>query len=516
MGDDLLEKDKNFGFKALVGDTFIKQNEVFKEDVHVNIADSQKRSQGLGELENLRKQLHQKFAKKEMEFNKLELLCVELQSKSRNDEEFENEVKTVLKLKQERILELERDLKVSKEENLSPGSDDLNSQNCKLKEELEGRNNEIKVMEERINHVKELVSVSAAKIKSVKQKEDHFKSIESENDQLKNSLSKVNGQLSILVQKVGMLEKEIKGKDEKIHILKETNANLEQEVNIAMDSSRISDVDNSDETQVALKVRDEEISRLREKVRTLTSQSFSLQNTTTETNEFESLLKLKEEELNLLKRDKKDGANQLSRKYEAILIEKDKELFSLKEQSLASSNSDEMKTEFKAYFDELEKKSRQFMSLIKEQQKEISILKRQQLPGQTQGTPMHPMVPRQLRPKLSQVPHNTKARIGNLSDINFQRFQSPPPPAPFTNSSPLPDLVSFSKAGVAQYDQAPRYSPGQGHLPPPFPNTVPFTPQPSQPFFSNLKVPGEALLERSLPVVLPPVMPLLEGPFSFD
>ena len=473
------------------------------------------RTQALDELEVLGKLVHCKFLEKEREYKELEQRYGELKSKSVHDEEFENEVKAVLKLKQDRILELESELEVYQQGSLSSEFNKFSSQNRELKEELEKKNNEVKVMEERINHVKELVSVSAEKIKTVKQKEDLFQNIELENVRLQNLLSQLKSESSELMKKVDTLSQDVKERDGKILILKETNANLEQEVNIAMDTS-VKSVDDDDiDSQSGIKIRDEEISSLREKIRTLNDQ-----NKRNWKLELEAVLKQRDEEIKVLRKEKQIGENKLSRKYESILIEKDKELFNLKERSLVGPSNDKLKTEFKLYFDELERKSQQFMGLIKDQQNEISILRQQRMAAPPAKPVLIPPTtgsgPRQVRPPASQATYQAKARLGNISDLIVQKTRSPSP-APYTTPSPLPDLVS----GVSRYDLAPRYYSGHGQQPHSTPNgyLLPAPsgyPLPPPPMLPNLPVPGEALLERSLPLDLPQEMPVLQGPFSFD
>ena len=411
-------------------------------------------------------------------------------------------------------------MKVFKDGNV--GFAEITLQNKQLREGLEKKDKEVKVMEERINHVKELVSVSAEKIKTVKQKEDHFKNVELENVRLQNLLIELKNQSSDMLRKVDTMAKEIKAKDEKITILKETNANLEQEVNIAMDGSDKSDNgENLDSSQMGMKVRDEEISSLREKVRTLTSQTHSLQNERgVFSNSIEVQLSEKEAELNVLKKDKQIGDNQMIKKYESVLIEKDNELFKLKDRNLVGPNDDQMKVEFKLYFDELERKSQQFMNLIKEQQNEIYTLKKQQLLVTNKQMPIQ--VPRQFRPQASQVPYPVKERLGNLSGLTIETNRvNSPVSAPHSTTSPLPDLVSFSlsNAGVSQYDLAPKYYPSQ--QPPTTPSQYPGNNQTTSPMLQpvrdpSMPVPEEALLEKSLPLDLPLDMPVLLGTFSFD
>jgi len=506
--EDLLERDKNSGIRALVGNSFIDQEQRIVNNVSDHGPDSPgRRAQVLDELDVLGKLVRSKFLEKEKEYKQLELRYDELKSKSVNDEEFENEVKAVLKLKQDRILELESELEVYQQ-----GSSEYNqfsSQNRELKVELEKKNNEVKVMEERINHVKELVSVSAEKIKTVKQKEDHFRNIELENIRLQNLLSELKSESTELVNKVDILTEEVRERDGRILILKETNANLEQEVNIAMDTSDKSVDEDDIDSQLGIKKRDQEISILQEKIKSLSDENKKNWKV-----ELEAVLKQRDEEITVLRKEKQVGENKLSRKYESILIEKDKELFNLKERSLVGSSNDKMKTEFKLYFDELERKSQNLMGLIKDQQNEISILRQQRMPAPPAKPVLIPPTtgsgPRHSRPPASQATYQAKPRLGNVSDL--QKVRSPSP-APYT-PRPLPDLVS----GVSQYDLAPSYFSGHGQqphstYPPGYPSRYS---QPTLPTLPNLPVPGEALLERSLPVDLPQEMPVLQGPFSFD
>jgi len=491
------------GIKALVGDSFVKQGEVANDTTKdLRVA---KMSEVLRELEHLKRQLHYRFSEKEKECRNLKELYEDLKSKSDPDADFENEVKTVIKMKQQKIVELEKALEESRKENEhDSGDNELLLINIRLKKDLEEKNSEIKVMEERVNHVKELVSVSYGRVKEVKEKEEHFKNLKLENEHLR--------------ERVEILAEELKERDVKIDILKETNANLEQEVSLTIETSRDMDDDTAED---ALEDKNEEIFHLKDKVESLTSQNSSLQNMRTENNHLESLLKQREEEIEVLKENQTDRNN--IKKYEAILIEKDKELFSLKEQNSNGALND-LKTEYKMYFNELEQKAQQFLNLIKDQQEEINTLKKQKVVGpikpvQTQA----PTTPaRFLRPVKSQVPFSAsaKARLGNLSDINVQRMQeSPPPHLSIPSPNLLPDLVSSSKSGVAQYDQAPRYY--QGQLPPlslsstfgpsqtlqptrtHLQSTQPFQPAPPlQPPQSFLSYPGD--------------IPVLQGPFNFD
>merc|ERR1719318_1011065 len=226
-----------------------------------------------------------------------------------------------------------------------------------------------------------------------------------------------------------------------------------------------------DTAEDALEEKNEEIFQLKEKLESLASENSSLENMRTENNHLESQLKQREKEIEVLKEQNSNGA------------------------------LNHLKTEYKTYFNELEQKTQQFLNLIKEQEEEIKTLKKQKMlapikPVQTQAPQT-----RFLRPVKSQVPvsASAKARLGNLAGINVQKRLQSPPHLPAPNL--LPDLVSSSKSGVAQYDQAPRYF--QGQLPPlslsstfgpsqtirtNLQSTQPFQPpqslQPAQPFLS--------------------------------
>eukprot|EP00091_Calanus_sinicus_P007736 TRINITY_DN18956_c0_g1_i1.p1 TRINITY_DN18956_c0_g1~~TRINITY_DN18956_c0_g1_i1.p1 ORF type:complete len:192 (+),score=46.78 TRINITY_DN18956_c0_g1_i1:62-637(+) len=128
--DDLLERDKNCRIRALVGNSFIHQEAQIVSNVSENDPDSAgRRTQVLDELEILGKLVSRKFLEKEREFKELKFRYDELKSKSVQDEEFENEVKAVLKLKQDRILELESELEATQQGSLSSEYNKFNSEN---------------------------------------------------------------------------------------------------------------------------------------------------------------------------------------------------------------------------------------------------------------------------------------------------------------------------------------------------------------------------------------------------
>merc|ERR1719318_579327 len=271
-----------------------------------------------------------------------------------------------------------------------------------------------------------------------------------------------------------------------------------------------------DTAEDALEEKNEEIFQLKEKLESLASENSSLENMRTENNHLESQLKQREKEIEVLKENQTDR-NQI-KKYEAILIEKDNELFSLKEQN-SNGALNNLKTEYKTYFNELEQKTQQFLNLIKKQEDEIKTLKKQKMlapikPVQTQAPQT-----RFLRPVKSQVPLSAtaKARLDNLAGINVhKRLQSPPHlPAP----NLLPDLVSSSKSGVAQYDQAPRYF--QGQLPPLSLSSTFGPSQTIQPTRTNLQStqpfqPPQSLQPAQPFLSFPGDIPVLQGPFNFN
>lgn len=251
--DELLERDKKNGMTALVGNKFIKK-EVTK-DID-NVADIEKRSEILEQLEILRKYVHVKFLQKEVDFKELELLNDEAMKKIDHDEE--------------KIIELEEELKAYKNSN-GDIAETLN-QNNQLKEDLAKKDKEAKVMEARYIHAMELVRVSAEKMKTLKRKEDNFKYLEMENARLEKllgeQLKNQNSDSSEMLRKIDTMKAEMQAKNDKINILKETNANIENKLNsvIAASISGNIESENVKSSEVGIKVRDEEITILREKI----------------------------------------------------------------------------------------------------------------------------------------------------------------------------------------------------------------------------------------------------------
>merc|ERR1719309_1365697 len=258
-----------------------------------------------------------------------------------------NKCEEIFKVKEARILNLEKELKAFKEDNIES---EFIALNIKLKEELEKKTSEVhqkekelekktteaQQMEGNFTRVKELVTISVQRIESVKQKEEHYKNLEGENIRLKklvedlksglvNGLSEENNceiqsqeQYKILESENGrlkMLLTELKCETEnligslnhQIDVLKNTNSNLEQELNNAMDNSE----DN------------ESVTGLKEKVKLLTSENTNLEKLADDKDSFEALLRQKEEEISILKNEN----NACKRKYETLLIDKDKDSF---------------------------------------------------------------------------------------------------------------------------------------------------------------------------------------------
>merc|ERR1719309_191630 len=403
-----------------------------------------------------------------------------------------NKCEEIFKVKEARILNLEKELKAFKEDNIESEFIGLN---IKLKEELEKKTSEVhqkekelekktteaQQMEGNFTRVKELVTISVQRIESVKQKEEHYKNLEGENIRLKKLVEdlksgKVNGlseennceiqsqeQYKILESENGrlkMLLTELKCETEnligslnhQIDVLKNTNSNLEQELNNAMDNSE----DN------------ESVTGLKEKVKLLTSENTNLEKLADDKDSFEALLRQKEEEISILKNEN----NACKRKYETLLIDKDKELFVCKDKE----------AEFKTYFDELEKKSKKFMTIINEQQKEISATRantRVMLPPSRKPIP---------GPVRNPIPGTPRPHPGGYANT----------PRPHT-----------SPADIKRFDLAPSYYSGPGPRPiyPPTPLSFrsPNAAYP-QPFNSPRNVPDEALLQQnqfSLPNVMP-------------
>jgi len=479
------------GINALVGESFGRPSEEACDDANEEEGAVIERSQVLKQLEELKRNLRRKLAENEGKYRKLEKQYEDLKSKSglETDDEWESKANAVLKSKQDRILVLEREMERKMQESSDCGDDSLISIDSSLFLKLV---NFLKDEKERANSIKGLLGASVGKLKNVKEKEDQLKKVRVENERLSTSLIDIEAKSRDLLKNIDILSEEVKSRDQKIEMLKETNANLEQEVNLGlvdMDSSKVGDI--TEVMQNKVKERDNEISNLNKRLSTLTSESVASQ---TFSNRIKTLLKQTEDELTILK-EKQSCHDELLQKYETRLCEKDQEINSLKRQS----SLNDLKSEFTMYFNELDRKSQQFMNLVKEQQDEIETLKNQKMMWErsksnpvplpvTQPMGFHPHPRRFLRPVRSQVPY---------------RVQSSPPQlynAPNTIATqPVP-----SNSGLSLFDQAPRYYSGQ---PPQQPQNRTFQPSP---------VPGESLLSRTLPQEMAGEMPVLEGPFSFE
>ena len=270
--------------------------------------------------------------------------------------------------------------------------------------------------------------------------------MESENGRLKKLLTELKSETENLI---GSL-------NHQIDVLKDTNANLEQELNNAMDNSE----DN------------ESVTGLKEKVKLLTSENTNLEKLADDKDSFEALLRQKEEEISILKND----INACKRKYETLLIDKDKELFVCKDKE----------AEFKTYFDELEKKSKKFMTIINEQQKEISATR-----ANTRVMPPPPRKPIP-GPVGNRIPGTPRPHAGGYANT----------PRPHT-----------APADIKRFDSAPSYYSGPGPRPVYPPTPLAFRRSPNaaypQPFNSPRNVPDEALLQQNhFPSQIPNVMPV--------
>merc|ERR550519_1163082 len=485
--------DLDDGINALVGESFGRPNEEACDDANEEEGVVVERSQVLKQLEHLKKILHRNLAENEGKYRKLEKRYEDLKSKSglETDDEWESKANAVLKSKQDRILVLERQMERKLPESSDCGDDGLISIDNALFLKLVAF---LKDEKERANSIKGLLGASVGKLKGVKEKEDQLKTIRVENERLSTSLIGMEAKYRDLLKNIDILSEEVKSKDQKIEMLKETNANLEQEVNLGLvdvDSSK-DEGDVTESMQNKVKERDQEISNLNKKLSTLTSESLASQ---TFSNRMKTLLKQTEDELTILK-EKQSCHDELLQKYETRLTEKDQEINSLKRQS----SLNDLKSEFTMYFNELDRKSQQFMNLVKEQQDEIETLKNQKMlwersntnPGPlpapvTQPRVYNPQPQRFMRPVRSQVPY----RLQSPSQI----YNSPIT----LGSQQVP-----SDSGVSLFDQAPRYYSGQ------------LAQQPQNRAFQQSQVPGESLLGRTLPQDLAGDMPVLEGPFSFD
>jgi len=483
--------DLDDGVNALVGESFGHPSEEACDDANeegVVVG----RSQLLKQLEHLKRNLHRKLVGNAGKYRKLEKQYEDLKSKSgpETDDEWENKSNAVLKSKQDRILVLEREMERKMEESSDCGDDGSISIDNSLFLKLVAF---LKDEKERANSIKGILGASVGKLKGVKEKEDQLKTIRVENERLSTSLIDIEAKSRDLLKNIDILSEEVKGKDLKIEMLKETNANLEQEVNLGlvdMDNTKV-EGDIAEVMQSRVKEKDQEITNLNKKLSTLTSESLASQ---TLSNRMKTLLKQTEDELTILK-EKQSCHDELLQKYETRLSEKDQEINSLKRQS----SLNDLKSEFTMYFNELDRKSQQFMNLVKEQQDEIETLKNQKIlweRSQKNPVPLpvsqprvyNPPPRRFLRPVRSQVPY---------------RLQSPPPQL-YNSPNTLASQQVPSDSGVSLFDQAPRYYSGQ------------LAQQPQNRTFQPSQVPGESLLGRTLPQDLAGDMPLLEGPFSFD
>ena len=439
----------------------------------------------------MKSNLHRKLVEKEVKYRKLEKEFEDFKSKSgpETDDEWESKANAVLKSKQDKITVLEREMEINMQESSDCGDDGLISMDNALFQKLVGF---LKDEKEGANSIKGLLGACVGKLRGVKEKEDHLKSIKAENERLRISLNDMEGKSRDLLNKVDLLTEDVKVRDQKIEILKETNANLEQEVNsglVDIASSKV-EGDKTKDMQNRIREKDDEISELNTKLVTLTSESLASQ---TYSNRMKTLLNQTEDELTVLK-EKQSCHDELVQKFETRLSEKDQEISSLKRQSSLK----DLKTEFTMYFDELNRKSQQFMNLVKEQQDEIETLKNQKaLWERSKANPVMPpaTLPRRhpppqtfLRPVRSQAPY---------------RVQSPPPQM-YNSPNTLSQQV-HSDSGVSLFDQAPRYYSG-----PVTQQTQARMFQPSQP----RQVPGESLLNKTED--LPGDLPVLSGPFSFE
>jgi len=431
--------DEDDGANALVGETQQQKNYEMEVDETSFDKPNDKRSEVLEMLDQLKGQLHTSILVKDRRYKKIKNLYDDLRSKSTPDEEWERKADAVIKSKQEKILELEKEMEHNRQqESLNCGQTGKISINNGLFKKITSFLTDEK---ERANSIKGLLGASVGKLKGVKDKEEQLKNVKSENDQLRAAMKDLEFKCSEFCKKVEMLTEEIEVKDKKIVILNETNANLEQEVTVGqtdMENSRI-DSNITREMQNKLNEREFEIANLNKKLKSLSSETEASQ---TFSNRMKTLLNQTEKELTVLK-EKQSCHDELLKKYECRITEKDQEIINLKQQK----SLNDLKTEYKRYFDELEQKAQQFMALVKKQQDEIKNLNNQiSLKEHTNLAPVPFTQPRFLRPVRSQVP---------------DRVSSAPPPAynAYNNLNHRPPL----NTRLSSYDQAPRYF--SGHVP---------------------------------------------------
>jgi len=214
-------------------------------------------------VDNLKRKVQIKLLSKDKEISTLNEKIVNLEMREKYDVDFENEVKEVIKLKQaeiidlkalndnlnkkfndgtEKIKHLETQLEVyrNNEEN-----DQLVEENIKLKTELNKKEEQLHCMDNQVNRVKEIVSVSANKIKSFHQKEEHFQKLEDENSRLQELLNVIEIKASDLLKKVETLTQTVEEKEKEILALKDTNRVLEQEISAAFDDKEIEETASS-------------------------------------------------------------------------------------------------------------------------------------------------------------------------------------------------------------------------------------------------------------------------------
>jgi len=430
------------GANALVGETYQRRNDERMEIDESSYGKSNdNRSEVLEMLDQLKGQLHAIILVKERRYEKIKKLYDDLRLKSTTDVEWERKADAVIKSKQEKILELEKEMEHNRQqESLNCGETGKISMNNGLFKKITSF---LKDEKERANSIKGLLGASVGKLKGVKDKEDQLKNVKSENDQLRAAVKGLESKCSEFCKKVELLTEEIEVKDKKIAILNETNANLEQEVTLGQTDMEYSRVDNNitREMQNRLNEREFEIANLNKKLKTLSSETEASQ---TFSNRMKTLLNQTEKELTVLK-EKQSCHDELLKKYECRITEKDQEIINLKQQK----SLNDLKSEYKRYFDELEQKAQQFMTLIKKQQDEIKNLNNQisMKEHSTNSLPVPLTQPRFLRPVRSHVPD----RVSSAPPQNYNTYNN------YNNLNHRPPL----NQRLSLYDQAPRYFSGQ-------------------------------------------------------